>query len=346
MAPVTYLEKLLDGQLEIDGRRPPTTTLEGWRSYVAEEPLDFQLLPEDAWKNLTDRERSRYDEARETYHSELIVVETQIVTNVVKQGRLLVRVNKREQSARRGLIVNGPWATGKSTAIKQLGLTHEYLVRSRFPGDDRIPVVYVTAPPKGSSKKLATMLAHFLGLPAFGPRANETDIAVTVCDVLNAAKTDLVIIDEIHNMNLTTTAGEDMSDSLKYLTENLAATFVYAGINVESEGLFTGVRGQQIMARCVMERTAKIPYGTEWRTIVKTMESALRLHHHEPESLLRQARYLHQRTGGLISSLSHLIRAAAIMAVDDGSEKVTRELMNTIKIDRYSEAATKAEEAG
>jgi hypothetical protein len=75
-------------------------------------------------------------------------------------------------------------------------------------------------------------------------------------------------------MNLTTTAGEDMSDSLKYLTGNLAATFVYAGINVESEGLFTGVRGQQIMARCVMERTAKIPYSTEWRTTVKTMESA------------------------------------------------------------------------
>lgn len=196
MATVTYMDKLLDGQLEVDGRRPPTTTLDGWRSYVEEEPLDFQLLPEDVWKGLEGPERFRYDEARETYHSELVVVETQIVTDVVKQGRLLVRVNKREQSARRGLIVNGPWATGKSTAIKQLGLTHEYLIRSRFPGsNDRIPVVYVTAPPKGSSKKLATMLAHFLGLPAFGPRANDTDMAITVCDVLNAAKTDLVIID-------------------------------------------------------------------------------------------------------------------------------------------------------
>jgi hypothetical protein len=44
-------------------------------------------------------------------------------------------------------------ATGKSTAIKQLGRAYELLVRNRYPGADRIPVVHVTAPPKGSPKK-------------------------------------------------------------------------------------------------------------------------------------------------------------------------------------------------
>jgi hypothetical protein len=106
------------------------------------------------------------------------------------------------------MIVSGQWATGKSTAIKQLGRVHELLVRKRFPGQDRIPVVYVTAPPKGSPKKLATQFAHFLGMPPFRSRANEVDIAVAVCGVLTDARTDLVVVDEIHNVNLATSAGE------------------------------------------------------------------------------------------------------------------------------------------
>jgi hypothetical protein len=40
---------------------------------------------------------------------------------VTQQGRLLTLLNRREISARRGLIVSRPRTTGKSTALKQLG---------------------------------------------------------------------------------------------------------------------------------------------------------------------------------------------------------------------------------
>jgi hypothetical protein len=301
--------------------------------------VTLRLLPEPEWAALDDASRGEYDEARIRYHSQLIVVETSIVREVIRQGRLLCLLNQREVCARRGLIVSGPAATGKSTAIKQLGRAHELLVRSRYPGADRIPVVYVTAPPKGSPKKLATQFAHFLGMPPFKSRANEMDIATAVCEVLTEARTDLVVVDEIHNMNLATTAGEDLSDHLKYFTEHLPATFVFAGIDVESSGLFTGVRGQQIAARCVMTRTATFPYRDEWRSMVALMEQALRLHRHEPGSLAAQARYLHQRTGGLISSLSHIVRAAAICAIAEGSEQVTRDLLDGIVVDHATMSA-------
>ena len=121
--------------------------------------------------------------------------------------------------------------------------------------------------------------------------------------------------------------------------EHLPATFVFAGINVESGGLFTGLRGQQIAARCVMTRTGKFPYQDEWRSMVATMEQALRLHRHEPGSLVMQAKYLHQRTGGLISSLSHIIRAAAIYAILEGSEQITRDLLDAITVDHATESA-------
>jgi hypothetical protein len=321
----------------IQDRRSPTNTLQGWRRFVEADPVTFALLPTRQWNGLDVAQRAGYDEDRIRYHSELIVVATSAVREVMHQGRLLTLLNQREISARRGLIVSGAWATGKTTAIKQLGRTHELLVRKRHPNEDRIPVVYVTTPPKGSPRKLAMEFSRFLGLPMIRPRYNVADIADAVCQVLTDAHTDLVIVDEIHNLNLATSAGEDMSDHLKYFTEHLPATFVYSGINVESSGLFTGVRGKQIAGRCVLVRTGPFPDQQEWRSLIAAVEAALQLHHHRPGILLALATYLHQRTGGVISSLSHLIRAAAISAILDGTEKITRQLLDGIQLDHAAE---------
>ncbi len=72
--------------------------------------------------------------------------------------------------------------------------------------------------------------------------------------------------------------------------------------------------------------------------MIATMEHSLHLHHHEPGTLACQAKYLHQRTGGSISSLSHLLRAAAISAIADGSERITRRLLETIPVDHRTQA--------
>lgn len=317
----------------MDDARIPTTTLRGWRRFVEAEIAHFTLLEEGTWQGLDPDQREAYDDARMQYHSELIVVETSSVSDIVRQGRLLMLLNRQERGARRGMIVSGEWTTGKTTAIKQLGRIHELKIRRTHPGADRIPVVYITAPPKGSPRKLAAEFARFLGLPPIKPRQNETDITDSVCRLLTDAHTDLVIVDEIHNINMNTSAGEDLSDHLKYFTEHLPATFVYAGINVEHSGLFTGIRGSQLSGRCIYVPTQAFPYGKEWRSMIAVLEEHLRLHRHEPGTILRQSKYIHQRTGGMIGSLSHLIRASAIHAILDGSEHIDRKLMDTVRID-------------
>jgi AAA domain len=327
------------GQLE--DRRQPTTTLEGWRRFVDAEEATFELLQDAEWTALEDAGRLDYEEARIAHHAEMIVVTTSTIEQILHQGRLLTLLNQREIGARRSLIVSGPAATGKTTAVKQLGRTHELHIRKRYPDCDRIPVVYVTAPPKGSPRKLAAELARFLGLPPVRGRQNVTDITDAVCQVLLDAQNDLVIVDEIHNLNLATSAGEDLSDHLKYFTEHLPATFVYAGIDVERAGLFTGTRGRQIAGRAALIRTGPFPYQQAWKGLVATMEDTLRLHRHQPGSLLRLDRYLHQRTGGMIGSLSHLIRAAAISAILDDSEQITQELLDTIMVDHAAESSAR-----
>jgi hypothetical protein len=318
-------------------------TLTGWRRFVDTAPVSFSPLPEPQWRSLSPAEREVYDEARINYHSEMIVIATSTIRQVARQGRLLTMLNRREIGARRGLIVSGAQTTGKSTALLQLGRTHELMLRQRYPGQmtDRIPVVYVTTPPKGSPRKLAMEFARFLGLPPLKRFYNTTDIADAVCEIMIKARVDLVLVDELHNLNLATAAGEDMSDHLKYFTEHLPATFVYAGIDLERR-LFTGVRGKQIAGRCVLINTGAFPCAEEWKAMIATLEDALRLHRHQPGTLIRQAKYLHRRTGGMIGSLSHLVRGAAQPAILEGEEAITRQLMDTIPVDHVAESEKRA----
>src|SRR5260370_5655181 len=120
-------------------RREPTTTLSGWRHFVDAASAMFDLLGEGAWAALAPGDKEAYDDARISYHSELVVVATSTLREVTRQGRLLTLLNRREISARRGLIVSGPWATGKTTALKQLRRTYALMARPRRGGPERHP---------------------------------------------------------------------------------------------------------------------------------------------------------------------------------------------------------------
>ena len=105
--------------------------------------------------------------------------------------------------------------------------------------------------------------------------------------------------------------------------------------------MFTGTRGRQLAGRCELICTGAFPYREEWAQLVAALEATLRLHRHEPGTLPAQAKYLHQRTGGMIGSLTHLVRGAAIRAILGGQEAITRPLLDTVRIDHAAESATR-----
>jgi hypothetical protein len=310
------------------------TTLEGWRQFVADAPRPPEplLTPHQHRERLDAPDRIDDDEIRLDYHTRLTVVATSALRQVVHTGRRLTLLNRHAISARRGLIVSGAAGTGKTTAITQFGKTHELIDRQRHPGGERIPVVYVTVPPAATPRMLAVEFARFLGLPITA-RANITDIIEAVCGVCCDTRTALVLVDEIHNLALTTRNGAEVSDTLKYFSERIPATFVYAGVDVERAGLFSGTRGQQIAGRFGLITTVAFPYATEWQGLVVTLEDALRLHRHRRGTLAGLDRYLHQRTGGMIGSLSHLIRGGAIEAILSGGERLSKQLLDGVGLD-------------
>ena len=321
-----------------DGWSRHLTTLDGWRKFTTSEARPPDLPDGQQWEAMTEADRELYDEYRLDYHTRLAAAATSTLRQVVTAGRRLTLLNRHAVSARRGMILSGAAGTGKTTAVTQFGKTHEAIDRLRHPGiGDRIPVIYVAAPPAATPRMLAVEFARFLGLP-LSARANITDVIEAVCGVAVDARVSVVCVDEIHNLQLATRSGAEVSDTLKYFSERIPATFVYAGIDVEREGLFSGTRGSQIAGRFTLIAALPFPLAAEWQGLVATMEDALRLHRHQPGTLAGLHEYLHRRTGGMIGSLSHLIRGAAIEAILDGSEQVTRKLLDTITLDHAAEA--------
>ena len=134
-------------------------------------------------------------------------------------------------------------------------------------------------------------------------------------------------------VSLGTRHGAEASDTLKYFAERLPVTFAYAGINVERAGLLSGTRGEQIAGRFSMIRTGPFGRGQQWQSLIATLEDSLRLHHHRDGTLVGLSSYLHSRSGGMIGSLLRLIRAAAIQAVLDGTEAITKATLESIPVD-------------
>jgi hypothetical protein len=249
-----------------------------------------------------------------------------------------------QTTARPSLIVTGPAAAGKTTALLTVGRAC-HLAHTRQHPDPAgpahaVPVAYVLVPPGASAKALATEFARYLGIPVTA-RMTQAQITDAVCHTYHQLGVRLVLIDEIHRLKPRTTTGAQTADLLKDLTERIGATFVYAGIDVAATPLFSGLRGAQLAGRASLVECGAFPARLgkhePFRELITGVEAALDLRAHRAGTLPRHAAYLHQRTAGRIGSLTRLLRQAAITAILDGTEHITKTALDAVRLDRLAE---------
>jgi hypothetical protein len=198
-------------------------------------------------------------------------------------------------------------------------------------------------PPQATPKSLSIEILKFLGAPYLA-RASQIELTRQACHLLADLGTQLILVDEIHNLNHHTRAGAEASDHLKYLAENVAATFVYAGIDTARTGLFNDVRGRQLAGRFVPIHTQPFGYSTtddrdRWAQLVNGFDDMLRLREQKRGALTRLAGHLYGRAAGSISTLSMMIRSAAITAILDGTEHITKAALNAVPLDHAAATA-------
>jgi hypothetical protein len=223
--------------------------------------------------------------------------------------------------------VSGEPNIGKTTTVSHIARRFERRRRDigRASGGNSIPVIYVSVPPSCTPKLMLGEFAHFLGLPVRA-HYNTGELMNTVASVIAACGTELIIVDEIHNINQKYKQMAEASDTLKQLSEKCPGTFVYAGVDVEASGLLDGTRGRQISSRFDIlnlhkfENTGRGKAG--WADLLVAVEDSLGLIDQHPEVILRHASHLHAATGGVIGDLTGMVHMLAMEAIDSGTERL------------------------
>ncbi|WP_414119771.1 TniB family NTP-binding protein [Corynebacterium nuruki] len=320
-------------------------SLTAWREFVARRNIEPEHLTTDQLAAMTADEKDLYDESRFAWLGADIVIETKDLATIDRQVRIIrARLAAQRSTAGRTLALTGRAGVGKSTIAMLMGKRHEKAVRDKLdsstPAESIAPVVYLVVPPASTPKMLMRAIARWIGMQV--PRGWD---AATILDrtvaVLHELKTSMVIVDEVHNLRTNRAAGADAASTLKALTERLDAAIIYCGIDLLNSDLLAGEMGRQIRARTKVYDIRTYSYGGAadrelWAELVAGMEALLPLAEHVPGTLdtPEMSDYLWNRTGGSIGSLRNLLGDAAIEAIFDSTEKITRPGLDAVILDQ------------
>ena len=313
-------------------------TVHGWRAFLERAATSPEPMRAQHYAALDPDARRLYDQQRLHHLSGGKTIKTPLIDRIIKETRILLVANRHNTGAGQGIIVSGPPTTGKTTALLALGAATEHHIKQREPPNpDHIPVLFISLPPGATPKNISRAIAAFYGIHPPN-RATFPELSATALGLMQTHRAQLLIVDEIHNLSHAHRIGAEASDFLKYLAERTQATMVYAGVEVENAGLFDGLRGRQLAGRFTLVPASPFSHATQqhrntWTSLVEAFEAHLHLVNHKTGTLPRLSSYLYTRTGGHIGSLAHLVKKAAITAILDCTERITKDLLETIHID-------------
>lgn len=329
-----------------DDRPATLNRQESLAAFLNSKSVRPDTLTPHALASLSEAARQDYNRKRRVFISGGMTIMT---PQVLSARRLLgdcFSENVGRNSGHSGLMLDGQSGAGKTTTCKTLMQTVWSDYFRQFPDAlerGHFPVVYVEVPAGSTGKLLMREFASFFGLSV---RASESmsSIRSRVVDVLNAARTQLIVVDELHNLAGRAAGLGESVDLLKNLHNDLGATFTYAGIDLKSGQLLAGPRGQQLLGRFTFLNMRSLRMSdpvdrATWTALIRSFETQLPLSEHEAGSLETHQDYLFKRTGGSIGSLGRLLTRAAIRTIENPElpEIINLPLMDEIVLDKAAE---------
>jgi hypothetical protein len=169
-------------------------------------------------------ERALFNIARERYMTLGARVATPSLRQVAVAIRHAMTDNRSPDASKSGVIISGGPGLGKTTAVQEFGRAFERARRQRATASQRnlIPVAYVPVPTHATAKTMITKLADFYAIP-YSRNANYEVLLSRVSHVMRECRTELVIIDDIHRLDLHYRGNEQVADALKELSERCPA---------------------------------------------------------------------------------------------------------------------------
>jgi hypothetical protein len=354
--------------LKLSTRQRSLSTYEGWTDFAERPP---RVRPEELTRVQLDsmpaRERAAYDLARRVWHANVLLRTRQVEDIELQLADILDSNLQDSDRVKSAAAIDAPPALGKSTVVNNFGrVFHQQRIAEagEWLDADRdvrhLPVCHVTLTGRLTIKGLHMMILGFYAHPATAGILHRSmagrDLARAAAECIERHDTRLVIVDDLHFLNMRTRDGVEVANQLKWLANEYNATFLFAGVALRARGLVgEGETGREAAMAQTFRRwtvlglspfTLTHKHGREeWDRLLFGIEQALVLTDAHPGMLVDLSRYLFARTTGNIGSLMDLIRRGASRAIRTGREMIDRDLLDDVRIDEGAETERRELEA-
>lgn len=330
---------------------------EGWRRYVdaaASEPPD-RLTSCDI-KALSDGAVADYNRQRRHWHANLGTIKTPQLAALHENLWDIVDSNAQDGDKAKGSIaIDGFPGLGKSSAVlafaKQFHLRETQAAGATTDsGNERWPVCRVGLTGNTGIKEFNRAMLEFFAHPG-RTRGTAADYARRALDCVLSCEVQLLIVDDLHFLNVRNGAGVAVSNHFKYIANEFPVTMIFIGVGLASSALLSGgSRYNDAILAQTGRRTTLLemePFTVgnergrkEWQRLLQTIDNKLRLGEHRPGMVADDlCEYLFVRSTGHIGSLMTLIDRGCQRAIRTGAEKLTQEMLDDIGNDIASERA-------
>ncbi len=328
---------------------------EGWNLLaLAAARTQPEHLAARQLRGLPEQERERYDERRKQWHANL-TLNTPQLARVHDDIWDIVDTNRQDGDRIKGApAIDAHPGLGKTTAANTFGRAfHRQQLRlhgeTTEAGHEHIPVCRIGLTANTTMKSLQEAFLEFYGHPR---KTGTTDqLRSAALDCVLSCDTKLVIIDDVHFLDMTRRDGLTVTNHLKSLANDFPVTFLFVGVGLRERGVFNEgmTAGDAALAQTGRRwtRLTMTPFEIhtqkgrrEWRQVLLGIEQALVLANKHPGMLADElSDYLFARSTGHIGSLMDLINRGAGRAIRTGAERLTQDLLDTVKIDEAAEKA-------
>jgi len=331
----------------------------GWDAFANSAPrADLAVLTRAQMSRLGAQELEDYNEARMVWNANLPTVKTHQLTAAFAVIDQVMASNRRDADKLRGsVVVDAVPGLGKTTiATRYAREFHRKTYRRHGPrtsaGHQRLPVAFVPLSAGMSLKGLNQKILAFYGHPA-AYSSSSTRLAALAVDCVSSCETQLVVIDDMHFIDFRHRNGQQVSNHLKGLANEMPVTFIYVGVRLREKRFFdegiiepdaTYAQTSRRATRCEVT-PFDITSGSGlrgWLDLVRALEGHIKLADARPGMLVDHAKELHRRTQGHIASLTSLIDRASYLAVATGTEVIDEPLLAATASDNAAHTIARA----
>lgn len=333
---------------------------EGWIALadaIARTPPD--RLDVTALGRLSEQARADYDRQRRIWHANIGPLRTPQMAGIHEDLWDILDSNAHDGDKVKGAAAIDAFpGLGKTTiALTFAREFHRREVaafgRYTAAGHEHLPVCRVGLGANTTIKALNQAILTFYGHPSAGRYSSSTtaQLAAQALDCIVSCRTRLVVVDDVHFLDVRSRDGLEVSNHLKWLANEFPVTFLFVGVSLRERGLMSEgmTSAEQAMAQTARRwtrltlhpfRIADDTSRAAWRALLLGIERNLVLARLQPGAVADElSGYLFARTTGHIGSLMTLINRGAQRAIRRGEETLSVDLLDTVKIDEGAENA-------